>query len=517
MKILQKHPLHFLFFSAFPILFFFSHNIEETVLSKTFVPILSVTFTSVILFLGLRSIIGNKEKAGIIVSTFVVLFFSFGHITSFFGSALSKLNINSELLILIVWLVFFVFAVYFVVRSRNSFFRLTHVLNVVSLFLISISLFNIGYYEIRSGRLLAAFKKTSNLQSIESVKVQEPLRDIYYIITDRYAGQKALKDHYNYDNSRFLNFLKENGFYVAGKSHANYSKTFTSLASSLNMEYLDFLTEEYPNTDDWSVVYPLIEDNKVQRFLKKTGYKFIYFGDWWEPTRKSKFADQNFNYYGSGIFDEFTSKLLETTLVYPLIKKDEDWLSSVRNDHEFQFTKLAEVSKETGPKFVFAHMLLPHDPYVYDQNCNLVEKEVKLGSDGEPQAYVNQLTCTNTKFESLISGILKNSDPDPIIVIQSDEGPFTQEFKGLVGGEIDWTALSKESLTTHMLILNALHLPEFKNSQKLLYPTMTPVNTFRIIFNHYFGTDLAILPDKSYIFARMERPYDFIDITNKLK
>lgn len=517
MKILRQHPFHFLFFSAFPILFFFSNNIEETVISKTFLPILSVTFISVILFLSLRSITDSKEKAGVLVSTFVVLFFSFGHITSSLNGFFSKLNLNTEALILVIWLVFFVSAVYFVIRSRKNFSKLTHVLNIVSLFLISISLFNIGYYEIRSGRLLAAFKKTNNLQSIESAKILEPKRDIYYIITDRYAGQKALKDHYNFDNSGFLSFLKENGFYIAEEARANYSKTFTSLASSLNIEYLDFLTKQYPNTDDWSVVYPLIEDNKVQRFLKEAGYKFIYFGDWWEPTRKNKFAERNFNYYGSGIFDEFTSKLLETTLVYPLLKKDEDWISSVRNDHEFQFTKLAEVSKEEGPKFVFAHILLPHDPYVYDQNCNLVEKEIKLGSDEEPQAYVNQLACTNTKLEALISEVLKNSNPDPIVVIQSDEGPFPQEFKGLVGGGIDWTALSKESLTTHMLILNALHLPEFKNSQKFLRSTMTPVNTFRVIFNHYFGTNLEILPDKSYIFARMERPYDFIDITKKLK
>ncbi|MEX0621782.1 MAG: hypothetical protein WD187_02225 [Candidatus Woykebacteria bacterium] len=516
MRLFKKHPIHILFFSVFPVLFFFSNNIRETTLSKTMLP-LSVTFISVgILFFIFRRITKSVQKAGIIVSIFVFLFFSFGHFTNFLVDMFNNFALNFEVLVISVWLLLFTAATYIIVRSKVNFSRLTQTLNVISLALVSISLINIAYYEIRSGRLFASQKPSEVEELAKTTKPLEPLRDIYYIVPDRYANQNALKEYYQYDNSEFIKFLESKDFYVAADSFTNYSKTFTSLASSLNMEYLDFLTQAYPDTDDWSVVYPLIEENKVQRFLQNLGYKFIYFGDWWEPTRVNRFADQNINYHGTGILDEFTSKLLETTLAYPLIRNNEEWLEKVRNGHEFKFEQLEKVAEEPGPKFVFVHMLLPHDPYVFDEDCNKVEEEIEVGSREAEKAYVKQLKCTNSKFETLLGDILANSNPEPIIILQSDEGPFPAEFGGVRGG-IDWTDLSREALRSHMLILNAYHLPEFENKEKLLQPSISPVNSFRIVFNHYFNTNLEILPDKSFIFAHIERPYDFIDVTGKLK
>ena len=65
-----------------------------------------------------------------------------------------------------------------------------------------------------------------------------------------------------------------------------------------------------------------------------------------------------------------------------------------------------------------------------------------------------------------------------------------------------------------MGILNAFYLPGI--SMDAISPTITPVNTFRLIFNLYFGTDFPLLPDKSYIIKDMDHPYLFIDVTDKL-
>ena len=45
--------------------------------------------------------------------------------------------------------------------------------------------------------------------------------------------------------------------------------------------------------------------------------------------------------------------------------------------------------------------------------------------------------------------------------------------------------------------MNAYHLPDGGNA--LLYPSITPINTFRVIFNHYLGADFELLEDSSYI------------------
>ena len=142
-------------------------------------------------------------------------------------------------------------------------------------------------------------------------------------------------------------------------------------------------------------------------------------------------------------------------------------------------------------------------------------EKIKLGSEEEKTAYLNQLVCTNKKITTFVNEVIKNSDPKPIIILQSDEGPFTDEFEGGVGGNIDWTKLSPTALKDHLRIMNAYLLPG--DAKNILYPSITPVNSFRVIFNEYFNTNLKLLPDKNYIFPDIDHPYIFIDVTKKLQ
>ena len=59
--------------------------------------------------------------------------------------------------------------------------------------------------------------------------------DVYYVILDRYANSWTLANLYGYDNTPFLEALRERGFYVADEAWANYFKTAFSVSSSLDM------------------------------------------------------------------------------------------------------------------------------------------------------------------------------------------------------------------------------------------------------------------------------------------
>ena len=61
-----------------------------------------------------------------------------------------------------------------------------------------------------------------------------------------------------------------------------------------------------------------------------------------------------------------------------------------------------------------------------------------------------------------------------------------------------------------MSILNAYFFPG--RSYQELYPEITPVNTFRVVLNTFFGADLELLPDKNY-FSTWSEPYQFVDVT----
>lgn len=100
-----------------------------------------------------------------------------------------------------------------------------------------------------------------------------------------------------------------------------------------------------------------------------------------------------------------------------------------------------------------------------------------------------------------IDRILSNSTTSPIIIIQGDHGP---------GSRLNWQNAGKSDLTERFSILNAYYLPGINSAE--LPPTISPVNSFRVVLDSYFGADLPLLPNLSFFTART-RPYLFIDVT----
>ncbi|MBS3813256.1 hypothetical protein KGY64_05470, partial [Candidatus Bipolaricaulota bacterium] len=128
--------------------------------------------------------------------------------------------------------------------------------------------------------------------------------------------------------------------------------------------------------------------------------------------------------------------------------------------------------------------------------------------------YLNSLIFANEKVTSLVEDLFSQYDSDnlPIIVIQGDEGPFPRRYRE-DEYNFDWKdEATKDELREKMRILNAYHLPGVEDD--LLYPSITPVNTFRLIFNLYFGAEYDLLPDKSYAFRDGKNIYDFFDVTD---
>ena len=64
-----------------------------------------------------------------------------------------------------------------------------------------------------------------------------------------------------------------------------------------------------------------------------------------------------------------------------------------------------------------------------------------------------------------------------------------------------------------MSILNAYYLPD--QNTELIYDSITPVNSFRLILNAYFNANYELLEDKSY-FSDYGQPYNFTDVTKIL-
>lgn len=515
-KINLNFPIHPFLFAAFPILFFYSNNIKEVFLDVLPLPIFYSFILTIVVFLLSQLVLRNWTKAAVSISTFLIIFFSFGHIRGF--------GVDERLL-LFIWALVYATIVILIVRGKNDLLDVNKYLNFVSFLLVAFSLANIAYFEISSGRAAAYFDKKSEETSVlPDLTLPNNPPDIYYIIFDRYAFLPTLKDLYGYDQVEdFEKFLTDGGFFIAKESKANYPRTFLSLGSSLNMEYVNYLSETIgESSNDESAGYYLLADYKVQELLKSVGYKYIHVGSWWETTRKNDSADANYFYspfkfkYLAGL-DEFSTKFLETTAASIFLTRTSEQgtrepLYGRTNHREgilFQFDILNEIVEKPGPKFVFAHILAPHFPYVFDENCRPVTEEEAKGRD-ELENYLKQLACTNKKIKVLVDKILESTSGNAIIIMQADEGPDPIKYSLAE----NWQNSSVEALREKTAILNASFFPD-KNYGNL-YESITPVNTFRVIFNQYFGGNFDLLEDKIYMIESKERPYKFFDITTQV-
>ena len=502
--------IHPIMFAIFPIFAFYAHNIEELSPSVIIVPSVVIIFLSCIAWVLLSAIFKNTIKAALIVSFFVMMFFSYGHfINPIIDFKLYGILIGRHVYFLPIWSILIIGGIYYIPKTENTLYNLTRYLNIVSVFLVMISIVQIGVYEIKTrGMKDYSNKDRIILEEKYILKKGDVLRDIYYIIFDTYGSNRTLKEYYNYDNSRFIEYLTEQGFYVAYDSRTNYPYTFLSLASSLNMKYLNYLTQELgENSTDRTPVIDMIKNNKVTRILKAMGYKYIHFGSWWEPTRVSKYAYINVNY---GIpLSEFFTKLFINTMIYPVITKYIQVSKELvhRKRVLYKFERLAEIPKIEGPKFIFAHMVVPHRPFVFGKNGEpLTKLEVRRRS--EDDNYLNQLIFITKKIELLVSKILSKSKVPPIIIIQSDEGPVGDK------SVVDENGLMIESeIRKKTEIINAYYLPNVKKD--ILYSSISPVNTFRVIFNNYFNADYELLKDESYVLPQSyDKPYKFLRVTD---
>lgn len=515
--------VHPMLFAVFFVLAFYSANITESPFSEIWIPLFAALGFALLMLLIAFLLIGlilklqtppessqpyriwDLKKAAIVASIIIVLNFTYGHILTALGGEVSVFTV----LLPFIWLVLFIVGGYFLVKTRRDLRKPTIVLSIVAVALVIVPIVSIITSQITSSQQYSDEAGNTETRVVDLVEPDTP-PDIYYIILDRYASASTLKEVYGYDNSEFIDYLSDKGFYVANESQANYVTTYDSLPSSLN---LDFIHEEVGGelirVRPWR---PMLQDYTVWRSLKEVGYQFVHFGSWYEATRVNPYADINYNSYW---LPEFTMRFFQTTLTYFFAVA----LNIIGDTHEmayenvlYTFDNLAEIPDIKEPTYVFAHMLIPHHPYVFDREGNfqtLNQANIKSEADN----YIDQLIASNNMLMELIDELLLSSEVPPIIILQADEGPYPGG-QGRWEGDYGWEEASAAELREKMGILNAYYLPSV--DEDVLYSSITPVNSFRLVFNLYFGTGLELLPDNSY--SRYHDNHDkFFDITDKLE
>ena len=485
LKAIFKGPVVFYppLFAAFPILFLYAYNINEVSMSEVWLPLVISVAAALVLWAVLSLIFRSLAKAGLATAIFLLFFFSYGHLYDVLEWAVFMPK-HAYLLssMLFIW----GYCVYFIGRAKRDFRITTKFFNITAVVLIAINLFNIGSYQVNLAKLSADTSEESSEQTFASPAELSTLPDIYFIILDEYAHPDTMKEWYDYDNSEFINSLEDKGFFIAYESKTQSCHSPQVLAQVLNMEYLD--GEAWSEPTYWKIVY-----SEVANFLKVQGYQYIVFGNnfaryTWEKYAKN-YIDLYLDYHGynsSSMVTEFMYILWNTTMLEPfyVYVTGSQYEDSYRCQTLYMLEKLEALPELEGPKFVFAHLICPHTPFVFGPNGEYVAPANWFNYE-DKQFYLGQYIFISAEIEKVIDVLLKDSEIPPIIILQSDHGTRTKINDPKTDypvGDNDWQK-----------IINAMCLPGM--DYDILSSNISPVNTFRLIFNHYFGADYPLLED----------------------
>ncbi|MBP9041643.1 MAG: hypothetical protein KBF64_07715 [Anaerolineaceae bacterium] len=503
MKFLRKAPLSPFILTFYAVLSLWVVNFDQIPFFSVWRVLGLTLIIAVLVLMAFRLILRNWVKAGLVSGLAMLLFVIYGHVYNLVKeNAIFGFTYGRHLILLPLTAAILIIGCLVTRRLGNKLNNINQWINLVVLFLLVV----VGVQACNRLIILGSTKDVNNKkilpEKVAAINAGNDFPDVYYILMDSYSRQDLLMDTFGYDNSDFIDELKNMGFVVPSCTQSNYDGTEYSLSSSLNMNYIEELGIPMDSNLDATDFYVTVRSNLVSKKFRSMGYQYVTFKSLY-PFLDIANSDI---YYDIDMYQPFYNKIesisfqglfFRTTIFRAILGAEDinpemfgfipDLLLRVFNpessklnsyqyrlydQYKFALTKLAELPNIPGPKFVYAHLYITHNPFVFQK-----DGKIRESFETDINAYLDQVTFSNHQLIEIIETIIEKSDQPPIIIIQGDHA-----YK-VVGED-------------RVKILNAYYLPDGGND--LVYDSITPVNTFRLIFNQYFNGNLDLLPDHSY-------------------
>ena len=491
-----KNIYHPFLFAIYPLMYI-ALTLKEPYKINSFIYLLilivvliAISFTLVI------KISKYPDRWFILLTFFLIWFFSYNSLQSLFRFKLFGLMIWSHSYFIPLWILMLCLCSIPILRIKTRTPNIHLFLNITGLLLFLITLSN---YVLTQKPNYDKWEPKEQVEILQHIKSINKYPDIYYIIVDAYAGETELRSELGFDNSTFIFFLKSKGFFIPSKSYSNYSTTFLTVVSCLNMNYVPLLEGksdssncEYKPTS----IANAIGNNMVTKMLKSVGYKYLDLSIWHDLI---KIDDFQLNYQSS--IDQYILAVVNMTpFSKPIARNFLVGIKKTEGDLH-KIDALLSFHGSEVPVFSYVHLSVTHDPYVFSQNGIKLSNWTLINqSTGDKNLYIDQVKCANMWIMKIVDTLLSISKRPPIIIIQGDHGPALLTDPD-------------RNLRLRMSNLSAYYVPE--NFRKQLNDTISSVNSFRLVFNSVFGTNLKILPNKHYYYSVDDNV--MIDVSSKLK
>ena len=508
-------------FSVQPVLQLFLINVDELNFSDIVRALLAAFLIGCLVFGLFYLLLRDTLRAALIASPVIILFFLFGKISNGFSTVSILGPVRRDAIILVIVALCIAAWIWVVHKRLKNPLSVNLYFNLLSILFIINSGIQMRSHLVENS---VSLKPQNRPVPITTVNPENSNPNIYYIILDGYGRADILQALYEFDNSAFVESLQDRGFYVAGESSSNYIYTLHSVSSAFNMGYLQDLQVDGRDLENRADLIEILNYSKVRAGLAQNGYRMISFQNDYKATITT--ADIYYNDPQSGFakpvtaFESivFSDSMARILLHIPAINKAV--VESPYNMHRSfilsTFDRLKDVPAMVGNLFVHAHIIAPHPPFIFDEDggtilhsepFSLLDGNYYLKiKDHSRKGYISdyrkQIQYINTLVLDAVDAILADSKTPPIIIIQSDHGP---------GSHLHLGSLEQTLPAERFSILNAYYFPD--QDYTSLYPSISPVNSFRVVLNQFFDGNYELLPDQHY-YSKWNFPFDFVQVTD---
>mgnify|MGYP000227013869 CR=1 FL=1 len=434
-------------------------NIKETLITLLFGWLLIGATALVGIFFTCTNTIFNSFS----ICMFTLLFSYFNMLEAKFIKWLSNSILDAMArAIPAIILIFFIAGafIYFFNRYLQKLKNINSVLNIAATTAFAVPVFQlfINYQFVKK----TDHNQSANKHEINQNVLKKP--DILFVILDAYTSPESIKKYYGYNNDMFVHWLKKQGFFVvpdAKTAHTATPKCIQSVLNIAELNYADFPDDNFQS----NMALKALNNSIVPNILKYHGYEIINLSF----LKINEFENYySYDAYYQGVNDYIIRNSMIGFLRKQFVKSDIGLINMEI------FKKISDISssKRNYPVFVYGHLMMPHPPYLFDRNGNRHEKEVH-----PLRGYLEQYIYTTTLIYNTTKSILSNNT-NLVFIIQGDHG------SRIIQNE-------QNQIDEAHSILNALYLPG--SDPSWFWEGMRPVDTFRLIFNKYFGANYPYL------------------------
>lgn len=497
-------------FAAFPILFLYSHNTTLFPIIDLWIPLGGVVLLVSILWLVLGVIVRSQERAALACVVLVLATFSYGPAKDLFVDKFGR-PLYTEADTFTGWASLSALLTVVALFQKRSLPFLTKALNPAGYALVLFTSLSIGLSLAKSPGLLPP-----KHPAVQVATYTGPKPDIFYVILDGFGRSDVLTREMGLANGDLASGLRARGFYVADQAHSNYCQTELSITSSLNMDFLPKVVPALSEQDsDRRILDERLDHNLVGQTLKVLGYRYVAVTSGF-PAIHPDSADLQISEPQSTSL--FASAILARTPfgANQLVRTSQ--FDQRRETIKSAIQAVGQLGARTAsPRFIFAHILAPHPNFVFGPDEEAVRPRMHFAivdgnhfyqNGGTPEeyreGYGGQAIAVGKMVLRAVDAILKQETTPPIILIQGDHGPKMH---------YDQEELKNTDLNEVFPILSAYLVPA--KVREKLYPSITPVNSFRTVLREQFGQPLKNLEDRSW-YSSWTWPFRLIEVTSKL-